>query len=93
MATEKKYNFTFFQDILRERRGGKYSSKKVWGFIVMIELSLAFIVDGFDFYEINENLFSTMAILGGTLLGLGTLNLFSKKSDPEPTPPSDEEIN
>lgn len=87
---KKKYNFTFFQDILRERRGGKYSSKKVWGFIVMILLCLAFVADGLHFYVVNENLFSTMAILGGTLLGLGTLNLFSSNKSINQTPKEDE---
>lgn len=79
--SNKKYNFTFFQDILREKRGGKYSSKKVWGFITMILLCLAFIIDGLKFYTVNENLFNTMALVSTTLLGLGTLNLFSKQSD------------
>lgn len=90
MAT-KKYNFTFFQDILREKRGGKYSSKKLWGFIVMVLLCTAFILDGLKFYDANENLFTVMATIGTTLIGLGTLNIFTKKSEEPELAPSDEE--
>lgn len=82
MAT-KKYNFTFFQDLLRERRGGKYSSKKIWGLVIMILVCTAFILDGLNFYRVNENLFNSMLIAGTTLIGLGTLNIFSKKTDKE----------
>ena len=88
----KKYNFTFFQDLLREKRGGKYSSKKIWGMIIMLLVCIAFIVDGLKFYTVNENLFNSMLIAGTTLIGLGTLNLFSSKKDSELTP-SDEEQN
>ena len=91
MAT-KKYNFTFFQDLLREKRGGKYSSKKIWGMIIMLLVCIAFIVDGLKFYTVNENLFNSMLIAGTTLIGLGTLNLFSSKKDTE-LAPSDEEQN
>ena len=91
MAT-KKYNFTFFQDLLREKRGGKYSSKKIWGMIIMLLVCIAFIVDGLKFYTVNENLFNSMLIAGTTLIGLSTLNLFSKKADKE-LAPSDEEQN
>jgi len=88
----KKYNFTFFQDLLREKRGGKYSSKKIWGMIIMLLVCIAFTVDGLKFYTVNENLFNSMLIAGTTLIGLGTLNLFSSKKDSELTP-SDEEQN
>ena len=88
-----KYNFTFFQDLLREKRGGKYSSKKIWGMIVMILISLAFLGDGFNFYKVNVELFNTMAIIGTTLIGLGSLaSIFSKKES-EPIAPSNEEQN
>lgn len=64
---------TFFKDILKEEREGKYSSKKFWGFVVMLMLVASYVVDGLDFYTVNESLFSTMAILGGTLIGLRTV--------------------
>lgn len=92
MATKTKYNFTFFQDLLRERRGGKYSSKKIWGFIIMILVSAAFVTDGLHFYEVNENLFNSMLIAGTTLIGLGTAaTIFGKKETT--LAPSDEEQN
>lgn len=85
--TKKKYNFTFFQDILRERRGGKYSSKKWWAFVTMLLLCAAFVVDGMHFYTVNPELFTTMAFLAGTLLGLGTINnVFGKSEAPKDEP-------
>lgn len=90
--SKKKWNFTLFQDLLREKRGGKYSSKKIWGMIIMLLVCIAFVVDGLKFYTVNENLFNSMLIAGTTLIGLGTLNLFSSKKDSELTP-SDEEQN
>lgn len=92
MATKKKYNFTFFQDLLREKRGGKYSSKKIWGAIIMFLVCSAFIVDGFDFYTINVALFNTMAAIGTTLIGLGSIaGIFNKKETDLAS--SDEEQN
>jgi len=75
----KKTNFTFFQDMFREHRHGKYSTKKVWAFIIMCILSISFVLDGLHFYKANEHLFDSMLLAGTTLLGLGTLQLFSKK--------------
>lgn len=80
MTTRKESNFVFFQDIFREKRGGKYSSKKIWGTIIMLLISIAFVVDGLKFYTVNENLFNSMLIAGTTLIGLGTLNLFANKN-------------
>ena len=72
-------NYKFFQDQLREEVGGKYSSKKVWGAIIMSLVCLAFIVDGLHFYNVNDNLFNSMLIAGCTLLGLTSVkNMFSK---------------
>ena len=72
----------FFKDILKEERDGKFSSKKVWGFIVMLSLVASYVVDGLHFYEVNVNLFNTMAILGGTLLGLRSVSkVFIRKSE------------
>jgi len=72
-------NYKFFQDQLREEVGGKYSSKKVWGAIIMSLVCLAFIVDGLHFYNVNDNLFNSMLIAGCTLLGLTSVkSMFSK---------------
>lgn len=79
--SKSKYNFTFFQDLLKEKRGGKFSSKKIWGAIVMLLLCLAFIGDGFEFYKVNVELFNTFAIIGTTLIGLGSaVAAFTKKN-------------
>ena len=91
MSTKKKYNFTSFQDLLREKRGGKYSSKKIWGAIIMLLVSLAFVVDGIHFYTVNESLFNTMAAIGTTLIGLGSLTSILGKNESAPLSPSDEE--
>lgn len=74
-------NFKFFQDQLREESGGKYSSKKVWGAIVMALVSMAFVVDGLHFYTVNENLFNSMLIAGCTLLGLTSVKTMFAKGE------------
>jgi len=74
-----KYNYTFFQDMFREHRNGKYSTKKVWGFVFMVLISVSYVLDGLHFYKVNENLFNSLLIAGTTLLGMGVLQLFSKK--------------
>jgi len=87
----KKTNFTFFQDLLRERRGGKYSSKKIWGFVFMTLISVSYILDGLKFYKVNVDLFNSVLTAGTLLIGAGVLNLFSKKTDQDLTPPKDEQ--
>jgi len=82
MATKRKYNFTFFQDFLREKRNGKYSSKKVWGTVIMILVSLAFVVDGMQFYTVNTTLFNSMLLAGASLLGLRSIASLFKKDKP-----------
>jgi len=72
-------NYNFFQDMFRERRGGKYSSKKIWGNVIMILVCLTFVADGVAYYTANAALFNSMLITGATLLGLrGVTALFSK---------------
>ena len=73
-------NFNFFQDMNRERRGGKYSSKKIWGNIIMLLVCLTFVADGLAYYTANAALFNSMLIVGGTLLGIrGVMAIFGKK--------------
>ena len=72
----------FLKDQLTEESGGKYSSKKFWGAIIMTLVCASFILDGLNFYTANENLFNSMLIGGCTLLGLtiakGVFNKDSK---------------
>jgi hypothetical protein len=67
------------KDLISENRGGKYSSKKIWGHIIMLLVSSAYIMDGFGFYKANENLFYYMLIAGTTLLGLNLASKLFKK--------------
>jgi len=89
----KKYNFTFFQDLLREKRGGKYSSKKIWGFVIMLLVCAAFVLDGLHFYKVNINLFNSMLIAGTTLIGLGTAASIFGKKEPATLAHSEDEQN
>jgi len=67
-------------DLIREEKGGKVSSKKVWGHVVMALVGLAFIADGLHSYEMNVNAFNSMLIAGCTLIGLKTFkDVFTKK--------------
>jgi hypothetical protein len=74
-------NFTFFKDISTENKGGKYSSKKIWGHIIMALVGAAFVMDGLHWFVINEGLFNSMLIAGTTLLGLNTIRSFFAKKD------------
>jgi len=67
------------KDLFRDEVGGKYSSKKIWGFVVMALVCVSFALDGLHFYKANEALFNTMAIMGTTLIGLnGMKGMFTK---------------
>ena len=71
----------FWSDQFRDKPYGKYSSKKFWGFIVMLLVCVAFVVDGLHFYTVNETLFNSMLIAGTTLLGLRAVSDLLKKND------------
>lgn len=74
-------NYTFLKDITTEKKGGKYSSKKIWGHIILLLVGVTYILDGFGYYHVNSSLFNTMVISGTTLIGLRTIaSLFKKKS-------------
>lgn len=78
----------FLSDIFTERRGGKTSSKKFWGHIIMLLVAAAFVLDGLHWYEANKTLFGYMLIAGCTLIGLRTAKdifkgLFGKGSSPD----------
>jgi hypothetical protein len=75
-------NFTFFRDISMEDKGGKYSSKKIWGHLIMLLVGTAFVLDGLHWFVIDEGLFNSMLIAGTTLLGLNTISsIITKKSN------------
>jgi len=65
-----KNNFTFIRDLYCEERNGKFSSKKFWGHLIMLLVCVSYVLDGLHFYKINENLFNSMLIAGGYLLGI-----------------------
>ena len=66
-------------DWLKEEKGGKWSSKKIWGHIIMLLVSAAFVLDGLNFYEADHHIFDAMLIAGTTLIGAGTIRqIFSK---------------
>ena len=70
----------FAKDILSDESGGKYSSKKVWGHIIMAVAVLAFALDGLHFYKANVELVNSFLITGATLLGLRAVSkMFGKK--------------
>ncbi len=71
----------FGKDLFREASGGKYSSKKIWGFIILFLVCIAFVLDGLHFYTSNENLFNSMLIAGTTLIGLNSVSGIFKKSE------------
>ena len=73
-------NFKFFKDLTSESSGGKYSSKKIWGHIVMTLVGLTYVADGLHWYTMNLNAFNSMLIAGCTLIGLRTVKEVFKKS-------------
>jgi hypothetical protein len=69
----------FIKDLFTEETGGKYSSKKIWGAIIMALVCTAFILDGLNFYTANKDLFNSMLIAGTSLIGLTTVTkIFNK---------------
>jgi hypothetical protein len=73
---------SFFSDLFRTERNGKYSSTKTWGHIVMLLVCSSFIIDGLKFYQSNTHLFDAMLIAGTTLIGLNAATgIFKRKKD------------
>jgi hypothetical protein len=71
----------FITDIFKEdKKEDKFSSKKTVGIISAVLAFLAFIVDGFHFYDINDGMFDSMLIFSGTMLGASVVKSFSKAS-------------
>lgn len=75
----------FFLDLIKEERGGKTSTKKVHGHIALLLVYTTYVLDGWDFYNINEHLFDALLIAGTTLIGAGAIvNIFKKDSKAKP---------
>ena len=70
----------FWSDLLQESaREDKFSTKKFWGHICMTLISVSYILDGLNFYEINVHLFDSFLIAGTTLIGINTVAKFFDK--------------
>ena len=70
----------FVSDIFTEdKRDDKYSSKKTMGIISGVLVCIAFIGDGFNWFDVNPTLFNTMLIFSGSMLGVSTVKAFAKK--------------
>tara|TARA_R110001632_G_scaffold1100_9_gene4465 strand:+ start:5425 stop:5652 length:228 start_codon:yes stop_codon:yes gene_type:complete len=68
----------FLKDILTEDlKDKKYSSKKVMGVIAGLLSFVAFVVDGFHWYDINDAMFDSMLIFSATMLGVSVLRKFA----------------
>jgi|EP01052_Picozoa_sp_SAG31_P016916 purine-cytosine permease-like protein len=72
----------FISDIFTEdKTDDKYSSKKTLGIISGVLVCVAFIGDGFEWFTVNEDLFSSMLIFSATMLGVSTIKAFAKKEE------------
>lgn len=72
----------FISDIFTEdKKDDKYSSKKTLGVISGVLVCVAFIGDGFEWFTVNEDLFSSMLIFSATMLGVSTIKAFAKKEE------------
>jgi hypothetical protein len=68
----------FLKDIMTEdAKDNKYSSKKVMGLLAGLLAFIAFVVDGFHFYDINDGMFDSMLIFAATMLGVSVLRKFA----------------
>ena len=68
----------FIKDILTEDvKDKKYSSKKTVGMIGSVLCFIAFIVDGFHFYDIDSSMLDSLLIFSATMLGVSTFRKLS----------------
>lgn len=69
----------FIKDIFTEdKNDSKFSSKKTMGILGGVLAFIAFVVDGFHFYDINNEMFNSMLIFSGTMLGASIVKSFAK---------------
>lgn len=72
----------FIKDIFTEdKNDNKYSSKKTMGIIGALLAFAAFVVDGFNFYDINVDMFDSMLIFSGSMLGASIFKVFGNKTE------------
>jgi len=72
----------FIKDIFTEDKSDeKFSSKKTMGILAGLLTFMAFVVDGFDFYDINNDMFDSMLIFAGSMLGASVFKTFRRKSE------------
>jgi hypothetical protein len=70
----------FIKDIFTEsKEDNKYSSKKTMGIISGVLGFIAFLVDGFKFYEISDTKFDSLLLFSATMLGASILGKFASK--------------
>ena len=68
----------FLKDILTEDvKDKKYSSKKTVGIIGSALCFIAFIVDGFHFYDIDGTMLDSLLIFSATMLGVSAFRKMS----------------
>ena len=73
----------FLKDIMTEDlKEKKYSSKKVVGLTAGLLAFIAFVVDGFHFYDINDGMFDSMLVFSATMLGVSVLRKFAPGAKP-----------
>jgi len=69
----------FLKDIFTEDKNeNKFSSKKTMGIVAGVLAFIAFIVDGFHFYEIDNGMFDSMLLFSATMLGASIVKSFGK---------------
>lgn len=73
----------FCSDMIREEKGGKFSSKKGWGHIFMSLAGCTYILDLLEAYTMNLVAFNTMVITGCALIGMKTIKEILKKDLPK----------
>ena len=54
-----------------KEHNGKWSSKRVWGTVLLTSALIMTLCDGLDNYEVNERLVEMMFITGTAVLGIG----------------------
>jgi lipoprotein signal peptidase len=58
---------------------GKFSSKRVWGGLIIMLCGIAFVVDGLHFYTVNNHLFDSFLTSGTVLIGVNVVSQFRTK--------------
>lgn len=51
---------------------GNWSSKRVAGYVAGAVVLIAFVADGFHFYDMNESVANTLIMAVAAILGIGT---------------------